>query len=241
MTTTAPTISFDEYSRKYDLLLEHSSPYQEIGQMILEEIKQQFEKDDLFTVLDIGGGTGNFSKLIQESFPNSEITLLDSNEKMSSIAQQKLDANRSKFISAPFETCNGKQTYDIILCIHALYLMPNPKKLIPKFKTFMHTNSTLIVCDIGKEINVKDWTLFLLKENFKNHGFRKTLDLFFLFSEIKTANRNIQSKQRSGRLWKHDLDTFRSWFEQNYIVRKAMSCYRGCSGFLVCGISEVEN
>lgn len=227
-------VSFDDYSRKYDLLLKHSPPYQAIGQKIVATLQQDFSSEDMFSVLDIGGGIGNFSKYIQDAFPKANITLLEPNDKMRAIAANKLDATRSNFLDTPFQNYESQEKFEVVICIHALYLMPESRQLIPKFKANMHANSRLIICDIGQEIKVKDWTIYLLKENFKQHGLWPTLKLFRLSAEIKSANREIQSKQQEGDLWQHDLTTFKAWFSTIYDVLAAHTCYRGCSNFLVC-------
>jgi len=117
------TISFDSYSRKYDMLLTYSPPYQEIGKRIVSALQEQYDREDRFTVLDIGGGTGNFSKKVQDAFPNVVIHLLEPNAHMSAIAQQKLD--NISFLNTPFEQFESTQQFDVILCVHALYLMPS--------------------------------------------------------------------------------------------------------------------
>jgi len=106
--------------------------------------------------------------------------------------------------------------------------------LIPKFRNLMHPNSTLLVCDIGQEINVNGWMFYLLRENFKREGLWKTVKLFQLSTELKSANKDIQAKQQNGNLWKHDLVSFKAWFSKEYEVLSSLNCYRGCSNFLVC-------
>lgn len=236
MTNLASTVSFDDYSRKYDLLVKYSPPYQAIGRLIVDVLLKKYTNKSAFTVLDIGGGTGNFSKYLLDTFPKASITLLEPNKNMLIIARKKLDHHEIKFVNDTFENFEGKNTFDVLLCIHALYLMPDSKRLISRFKKFMNPSSIFIVCDIGQEINVMDWTIYLIKENIKTNGIWKTLKLFLLSAEIKAANHTIQSKQVSGDLWRHDLNTFRLWFSKYYNVVDSITCYRGCSNFLSCEI-----
>ena len=216
------------------MLLAYSPPYQAIGQKIVATLQQDFTKEDACSVLDIGGGTGNFSKYIQDAFPKANITLLEPNDKMRAIAIDKLDTARSRFSDIPFQDYESQEKYEVILCVHALYLMPQSKQLIPKFKASMHADSRLLICDVGQEIKVKDWMLYLFKENFKQHGLWQTLKLFRLSAEIQSANKEIQAKQQHGDLWRHDLATLKTWFSAEYEVLAGHTCYRGCSNFLIC-------
>lgn len=227
-------VSFDDYSRKYDMLLNYSSPYQQIGEFILVELKKRYQSRDPFSVLDIGGGTGNFSKIIADAFPNAIIHLLEPNEKMLAIAKHKLKHTTTTFSQLLFQDFQSAQKYDVLLCIHALYLMPHSRALIPRFKEFMHENSSLIVCDIGQEIKVMDWTFFLFLENSKKHGLRRAIQIIQTAAEIKQSNREIAKKQRNGQLWQHTLEEFKSFFSEYYQIQIAFTCYRGCSNFLVC-------
>lgn len=233
MTAISP-ISFDDYSRKYDMLLTYSPPYQAIGQHILSELQKKYSVHDSFTLLDVGGGTGNFAKIVQDAFPNVEIHLLEPNDAMRAIAQQKLQKIKIHFVSTSFEQYQSPQSFDVVLCIHALYLMPQSKQLIPKFKDLMHAQSLLLICDIGQVINVRDWTIYLFRENLKKHGLLKTIQFWRLASEIKVANRAIEKQQRGSTLWSHTLEEFKEWFSEYYNILTAFNCYRGCSNFLVC-------
>ena len=168
------------------------------------------------------------------AFKNAEIYLLEPNNAMRSIAQRKLQKTNTYFLNTPFEEYQPSKTFDMILCVHALYLMPSSKQLIPKFRELMHNQSTLMICDIGQVINVKDWTIYLFKENLKTHGLLKTIQFWRVASEIKVANRTIEKQQRNSGLWSHTLEEFQEWFSEYYKVPTAFSCYRGCSNFLVC-------
>jgi len=237
VTTTTPTISFDEYSLKYDMLLKYSSPYQQIGTFILMELKKRYHPNDTFSVLDIGGGTGNFSKIVATHFPNAIIHFVEPNEKMLAIARHKLrQTSSATFFKSTFQDFRPIQKYDVLLCIHALYLMPDSKALISRFQAYMHESSSLIICDIGQVIKVFDWTLFLFKENTIKHGLPKAIQIIQTAAEIKSTNREIARKQKNGQLWSHTLAQFKAWFGQYYQIQNAFNCYRGCSNFLVCQI-----
>lgn len=232
-------ISFAEYSRKYDMLLQYSPPYQEIGELLMKELEGKFSFEAPLRILDVGGGTGNFSKLLLSTFPNAKLTFLEPSSEMMEIAKGKLYNYKVDFLNNVFEEFQIAKKFDLIICIHALYLMPMSIKLVPKFREMMHHNSILMVCDIGQEIKVYDWYLHIAWENLKRHGLLKTIQLLRSSAEIKSANLDIQKKQQSGEIWKHSLSEFRSYFSQYYDVLTGFSCYRGCSNFLTCKVSII--
>ncbi len=234
LTDKPQLVSFDDYSKKYDMLLTYSPPYQQIGKFILRELKKYYQPTDTFSILDIGAGTGNFSKIVLDHFPNATSHLIEPNERMLAFAKHKISAETTQYANSTFQNFTSLEKYDVLLCIHALYLMPDSKILIPQFLKHMHPQSKLIVCDIGQVINVRDWSIFLFKENLKTHGLIKTIKIFKVASEIKSANREISQKQKSGFLWSHDLSQFKEWFSNYYQILNAFTCYRGCSNFLVC-------
>lgn len=231
-------ISFAEYSRKYDMLLKYSPPYQEIGELLMKELQGKFSLEASLKILDIGGGTGNFSKLLLSAFPNAQLSFLEPSFEMRQIAKEKLPDHSVDYLNYIFEEFHTEQKYDLIICIHALYLMPKSIELVPKFRELMHRESMLLVCDIGQEIKVYDWYLHIAWVNLKRHGFLKTIELLKSSAEIKSANLDIQKKQRNGEIWKHSTSEFREYFSDYYDVLTAFSCYRGCSNFLTCKIPE---
>jgi len=234
MTVSKASVSFDEYSKKYDMLLQYSPPYQEIGKFIIIELQKIYSPEAKFSVLDIGGGTGNFSKIVTDEFPNAIIHLLEPNDKMLAIAKHKLRDTKSTYSKVSFQNFKNSNKYDILLCVHALYLMPSSITLIPYFQKFMQQETRLIICDIGKVINVFDWTLFLFNENRRKHGLLKAIQIIKTASEIKKSNREIAKNQKNGQLWQHNLQGFKNYFEEYYQIQTAFTCYRGCSNFLVC-------
>jgi malonyl-CoA O-methyltransferase len=64
-------------------------------------------------ILDIGCGTGNYTSLLRERFPDSHITALDVSPEMLEVAAQKL-GDGIDFVAADGETSRTPQTFDLI-------------------------------------------------------------------------------------------------------------------------------
>ena len=231
-----PSVDFSEYSTKYDLLSQYSQPYQKLGVLLVKELLQRFDKEESFSFLDVGGGTGNFTRIILDHFPNAEGTLLDPSSDMLDYARLKMDNRRVTFIESGFEQFNSRKKYDLVLCVHALYLMPDPKKLIPKFGTHINRTGTILICDIGQQIKVVNWAVYLFLLNLKAYGLLKAISILREANEIVVANREIEKNQKCGKLWTHTLKEFKNMFGKYYKVESGLNTYRGCSNLLRCSL-----
>ncbi len=113
---------FDNVSEKYDKQRRQFIPcfddYYNLPLCIMEF------KDETPKILDIGSGTGLFSSIVLQKYPNAEFTLIDLSEKMLEVAKERFAGNRNfKYIVADYTKHNFEEKYDIIisaLSIHHL-------------------------------------------------------------------------------------------------------------------------
>ena len=66
------------------------------------------------SILDIGCGTGNYTALLRQRFPQSRITALDVSPEMLQVAAQKLGPDDITFIAADAETLRMRDAFDLI-------------------------------------------------------------------------------------------------------------------------------
>lgn len=57
-----------------------------------------FKQDDHIKVLDLGAGTGLFSSMVSQKYPNAEFTLVDLSEKMLKVAEERFMEIENKTI-----------------------------------------------------------------------------------------------------------------------------------------------
>ena len=150
-------IDFQKYSKEYDNLLKYSTPYIELLDTLKLLINKHLPNPTNIDVLDVGAGTGNISKIIEDSVDIERITkmvLVEPSKEMLSLARTKLKGRSIEFFSGTFEEYTTNNKFDLIVCIHALYLMPDPHSLIDRFSNYMDNDSLLVICDIGSEIKI---------------------------------------------------------------------------------------
>lgn len=230
---------FDDYSKAYDLMLTINPAYQLLLRQFEESLLElKINKNKALKVLDIGAGTGNFSRIIQDHFPFAHIDILEPNEPMSQCAKAKLDPKKTTIINREFQQFEPEKKYDLIICIHALYLMKNPKLQIPKIKFHLKKTGNIMICDIGKTINVINWSFYIYGRILLKEGFSKMKTCIEQTMAIKKANISIQNNQKEGIYWNHNLKQFRSFLEPFFKIKKSFNTYRNHSRFVVAGYKE---
>ncbi|MBT3345374.1 MAG: methyltransferase domain-containing protein [Gemmatimonadetes bacterium] len=94
--------------------------YAEIVDLMVEFLAR--EKDPVH-VLDLGAGPGRISEVIHKRYPDTQLTLLDSNEDILTVARKRLGATMPRFIVGDFTTADLGHGYDAIaagLTLHHL-------------------------------------------------------------------------------------------------------------------------
>lgn len=226
---------FDDYSKGYDLMLKVNPAYQELIQKFtLHVMALPHDHQSDISVLDIGGGTGNFSKVIYDLFPNAKIDIIEPSSGMIALAKEKMPRTSTSFHETTLQKFKVRQQYDIVICVHALYLMENPKLQIPKMHELVKAGGHLLICDIGKKINVLDWSIYLFRKLIVKLGWSETIRYFNIGKAIKKANQKIGKIQNKGQVWRHSLKDFEAYFSPFFNILKAFNCYRNHSRFLIC-------
>jgi len=88
------------------------------------------ELEDFSTVLDIGAGTGLFSKPLAES--GHLVTAVEPSVEMINLMKKNIPPGTLTFVKicpTPWEEWNG-EIHDAAICVHALYPMPDVKKAV---------------------------------------------------------------------------------------------------------------
>ena len=89
--------NFSRYAEYYDT---HSSVQDQVGLELITGLNAaEFDK-----ILDIGCGTGNYTRLLRDKFPTATIMAVDICGKMIEVAQSKLQNRKIEFVRADAET-----------------------------------------------------------------------------------------------------------------------------------------
>jgi len=99
--------NFDRYAEYYD---SYSSVQDHCGAKLADMlIYNEFKR-----IIDVGCGTGNYTRLLRNKFPNAAIKAVDISEKMVDVARRKLSLQKIDIITADAETMSLEEDFDLI-------------------------------------------------------------------------------------------------------------------------------
>lgn len=115
--------------------------------MLLDFLHKRFRKDDSFSVLDIGCGTGKWSQKIQHEFPHARFTLIDGSESMLLLARSNL-TNNATFYQTDLNTPKilrqiRSQQFDVILDIYVSMFLNTKSPFLTHFSSLLKENGIL--------------------------------------------------------------------------------------------------
>lgn len=231
-------VNWSAYAREYDIIPSINPAYRElVAHCVATVAGWPLQPGDV--VADIGGGTGNFSIALARALPAVTILHTDFNEEMLAIARRKateseiknwhaakLDVQQEKWSTPPLAG---------IVTVHCLYSFPNPQRVIQKMCGALQHGGFLYACDLGRVMNIRDWTIYLLKESFRVHGLKATLSLFLQAQELRRQNQAVARGQKRGVYWTHSLAEFKAKFEAAgiQVLSASDSLYRGYDDLVV--------
>lgn len=101
-------------------------------------------------ILEIGCGTGNYTRLLCDTYPNAEITATDVSAKMIHLASAKLSSDRVRFFVTDAHSYPAS-TYDLITANAVLHWLPDLNDALSRFSASMSSNGTLVFSCFGRE------------------------------------------------------------------------------------------
>ena len=99
--------NFSRYAKFYD-------SYSTIQNFSAQELISQVRANGFKNILDIGCGTGNYTRLLKGKFPQAKITAIDLSKEMLCIAKDKLADRSIKFLRADGQKLKIKEKFDLI-------------------------------------------------------------------------------------------------------------------------------
>ncbi len=146
--------NFSRYAAHYD---DHSGVQDQAGlKLITAAGTREFEK-----ILDIGCGTGNYTRLLRDRFPSAAIKAIDISPQMIEIARRKLQGQEIEFAAADAETAGINESFDLITSNVCFQWFTNPDKAIVKYKNVIRAGGTILFsmfgpltfCELGRSLS----------------------------------------------------------------------------------------
>jgi len=162
---------FEQEAKEYDKIIQKIIPY--YNQMVEALVSViPFEKDSVFSAIDLGCGTGTISKSVKNIFPNVNITCVDISGNMLEIAKNKIGGTVN-CIQADFNSFNFPQKYDLVVSSLALHHLENDSdkmEFYRKIHTSLNPGGVFINIDVVlgsddfiQKMYIKKWREFMEK------------------------------------------------------------------------------
>ncbi len=127
------------FSRCAHLYDKYADIQKEAARRLLETI----HKDSFAKILEVGCGTGNYTRLLQDKFPKAKLTALDISGKMIEVARQKLKPENIEFIVKDAETVVLKGKFDLITSNACFQWLDDPVGAIAKYKGLLEPSGVI--------------------------------------------------------------------------------------------------
>lgn len=230
------SVDWNAYARQYDTMVEYNPAYQQLLKKT-RQVAQRLKVDG--TILDLGCGTGNFTLEFAESQPNANVIGLDLNEASLRILTEKAIKRGCKNVQVRLADMEQESFPSASLAgavmVHSLYFAKRPAELLIRLGSAIRPGGFLFISDIGRELKVASWAVFIFWHSALRVGPLNTLRLFRQNPEVRKSNQELQRAQRAGELFLHTLPiledmVLKAGFE---ILEKSNRFYRGIDDLIV--------
>jgi len=233
MVSRKENVDWAIYAQKYDMLMEYNPFYQELHQEVLRHT-EAWDIQPGACILDLGAGTGNYSTALARRFPQAQILHVDRDEGMNVVAtrkSEKLNLQNLQIISRSAEEIQlPKEKIQACLCIHSLYTLPAPEKILQNIYHWLVPGGWGLFVDPGSAVNVLDWQVAIVRRMVKVYGWRKTFQVLREAKIVSQQNRAIRKKQIDGTYWTHSHEEFLDMLSRvGFEIRQAGRTYRNIS------------
>lgn len=159
-------ILWNIYAHTYDTTTLNFSEYRRL----LKDLEESIDLQDNDVVINLGCGTGNLEKQIENSQKNFTWVGLDISKKMLALAKKKVQNNKIRFafedMDKPLDIEN--EIADKVISIHSLYTVTDPDHSLEEIRRILKMNGKLIIVNPKK--NVKSSEMFAFEKKEKGLG-----------------------------------------------------------------------
>lgn len=97
------------------------------------------------SILDLGCGPGNSTKVLMDKFPNAKITGADNSDKMLDKARELYPDIEFIHLDANGDLHEISEKYDLVFSNACIQWLPNHRELLPKLMTLLKPNGVLAI------------------------------------------------------------------------------------------------
>lgn len=143
--------NFSRYAHTYD-------KYADAQKWAALKLLGRIKENNFSNILEIGCGTGNYTKLLKDKFRKAKLTALDISRDMVGIAQNKLRGEKIEFIVADAECIELKDKFDFVTSNSCFQWFSDLEKALIKYADFLREGGVISFSIFGPltfcELNV---------------------------------------------------------------------------------------
>ena len=197
--------SFSRYAPYYD-------SYCAIQDLCARELISRIKNNGFCNILDIGCGTGNYTRLLKEKFPYARITAIDISDRMTQIARDKLKGSDIAFIANDAEAVRFKERFDLISSNAAFQWLGDLEKTLTHYRDLLKDGGIISFSIFGPQ------TFYELDASIKEL-FKKDISIsasnFLEYSQTKRAlNSYFDNVSLKERIYTEEYNTLRELLDK---------------------------
>lgn len=136
--------NFSRYASSYD-------HYADIQQLAARHLLAELPAKEIHTILEVGCGTGCYTTLLRNKYPEAKITAIDISAKMIEYAKMKLSGEDIDFKVADAEEGKLEGKYNLITANAVFQWFEYPGKTIARYKNDLLENGLLAFSFFGPQ------------------------------------------------------------------------------------------
>jgi len=136
--------NFSKYARQYD---KHSLIQRNCAFRLISKI----ENANFKNILDIGCGTGIYTRFLRDRFRGAHIKAIDISHDMIEVAKEKFPDKKTEFIVGDAETMDFKEEFDLVTSNASLQWFTNLEKTLLKHKMLLKEKGVIAFSIFGPE------------------------------------------------------------------------------------------
>lgn len=178
---------FEEEAKQYDEIIRTLIPNYELMVDVLVSLLP-FDGQQVFSMIDLGCGTGTISKAVKDCFPNVRVTCVDIAGNMVDIAKQKVGAD-TKLIQADFNDFDFPEKFDAVvssLALHHLVTDADKLNFYRKIYDALNPGGLLVNIDVVlgsnealQNVYMEKWKAFMISNTSRQEVEQKWIPTYY--------------------------------------------------------------
>ncbi len=123
--------------------------YSSIQNLCAARLIAKIKTDNFTRILELGCGTGNYTRLLKERFPEARIKAIDISSAMARVAEEKIERNSIEFIVADAETIGLKEKFDLISSNASLQWFEDLGSALAGYRDMLQKNGLIFFSIFG--------------------------------------------------------------------------------------------